>query len=84
MIFAPSPTIFMVGRALCGFYLGFVTVLSPRMISECFPVSKRGVATGAFAILLSIGSFLALSMGKFLSKKFLDNYWQYILLVPAA
>jgi len=46
MIFASSPIVFMVGRALCGFYLGFVTVLSPRMVSECFPSSKRGATTG--------------------------------------
>ena len=84
MIFAPSPIIFIVGRAILGLYLGCVTVLSPRMVSECFPLSKRGITTGQFAILIATGQFMTLSMGKVLSKNVLDNYWQYIFLVPAA
>ena len=74
---------FILGRALVGIYLGFVTCLSPRMILECYPNHKRGTATTIFAFNVTIGVWFSFSMGKFFGEALLIEYWFQFLAIPA-
>lgn len=79
-----SELCFILGRALVGFYLGFVTCLGPRMVLECYPKRKRGTAVAIFSFYLTIGVWFSFSMGKFFGEDNLNEYWYLFLIIPGS
>lgn len=84
MLLNITPIYFYIGRAVLGFYLGFVTVQGSRMVTECYPLNKRAMTTCVFTVAISLGIFFGQSMGDIFHKQILDEYWRYFLIIPSA
>lgn len=71
---------FSVFRALCGFAIGVISVVSPMYLAEIAPAQIRGRLVGAFQFSVSIGVVAAFAFGYFASLHWPQaSAWRYDL-----
>ena len=74
--------IFLLSRALCGWYGGFIMSIAPRFFVETLNSEQRATASLLFAVGMSFGNFFVQSTGIMFGKEILNDYWYVFLAGP--
>lgn len=72
--------VFVISRICVGFYCGNISTNASRIITECFPIKKRGPATSFFSMFVCLGVMISFSIGKIFGDEFLDKNWRAFII----
>lgn len=82
LLVIPVLWVFLIGRAVQGFYAAFLSSMAPRLVFECFPIHSRGSRSGFYALMLFLSIFIGQSLGSIFGEEFLSDNWRIFMIFP--